>query len=85
VEEVEMAKVSVASAGLPLLVEVELGRVAVTLADLARVEPGAVLPLGLARRGLVTLRLGGRELAEGELVDVDGTVGVRVLRLGAPA
>ncbi len=68
-------------AQLPVLLEVELARVEVPLAELARLEPGAVLPLSLDRRGLVTLRAGERALARGELVDVEGAVGVRVLSL----
>jgi type III secretion system YscQ/HrcQ family protein len=68
-------------AQLPLTLEVELARVDVPLGDLARLEPGAALPLGIDRRGLVTLRAGERAIARGELVDVDGAVGVRILSL----
>jgi len=50
-------------------------------ADLARLVPGGTLPLHLDQRGLVTLRLGERALARGELVDVDGAVGVRILSM----
>ena len=85
VSEVRMVELTETAAEVPLLVEVELARVAVALGDLARLEPGGVLPLPIDRSGRVTLRLGGRELAVGELVDVDGAVGVRVLRLeGSP-
>jgi type III secretion protein Q len=66
-------------AQIPVTLEVELARVEVTLADLARLEPGAAFPLGIDRRGLVTLRSGERAVARGELVDVDGAVGVRIL------
>jgi type III secretion protein Q len=66
-------------AEVPVKLAVELARVDVTLAELARLAPGEALPLALDRRGLVTLRLGERELARGELVDVDGAVGVRIL------
>jgi type III secretion protein Q len=76
VEEVEMSE---RHAQLPVLLEVELARVEIPLAELARLEPGAALPLGLDRRGLVTLRVGDRAVARGELVDVDGAVGVRIL------
>ncbi len=62
----------------PVLLEVELAAVAVPLREVARISPGAVLPLGLDRSGRVTLRIGGRAVARGELVDVDGAVGVRV-------
>lgn len=64
---------------LPLTLEVELARVELPLCEVARLEPGAVLPLALDRRGLVTLRIGERTVARGELVEVDGAVGVRVL------
>lgn len=64
---------------VPVTLAVELARVDVTLADLLRLAPGAALPLALDRRGLVTLRVGEREVARGELVDVDGAVGVRIL------
>jgi type III secretion system YscQ/HrcQ family protein len=68
-------------AQLPVMLEVELARVEVPLAELARLEPGAVLPLAIDRRGLVTLRAGERALARGELVDVEGAVGVRIVSL----
>jgi type III secretion protein Q len=72
-------------AEIPLRLDVELARVPLTLADVARIAPGATLPLHLDRRGLVTLRLGERAVARGELVEVDGAVGVRVLSLeGSP-
>jgi type III secretion protein Q len=68
-------------AEIPVVLEVELARVPLTLADLARLTPGATLPLHLDKRGLVALRLGERAVARGELVDVDGAVGVRVLSM----
>jgi type III secretion protein Q len=78
VEEIEMTN---RIAQLPVVLEIELARVEVTLGELARLEPGATLPLALDRRGLVTLRAGERAIARGELVDVDGAVGVRVVSL----
>jgi len=62
----------------PLPLEVELARVPITLAELARLEPGAILPLPIDRRGAVTLKLGDRTFARGELVDVEGAIGVRI-------
>ncbi len=66
---------------VPVLVEIELARVPLTLSDLARLSPGSTLPVQLDRRGLVTLRIGERPLGRGELVEVDGAVGVRILSL----
>ncbi|HET8538422.1 MAG TPA: type III secretion system cytoplasmic ring protein SctQ [Anaeromyxobacter sp.] len=77
--QVEEAAMTERTAQLPVTLEVELARIEIPLGELARLEPGTVLPLPVDRRGLVTLRAGGRAVARGELVDVDGAVGVRVL------
>ncbi len=78
VEDVTMTE---RNAQMAVTLEIELARVDVPLAEIARLEPGAALPLAIDRRGLVTLRVGERAIARGELVDVDGAVGVRVLSL----
>jgi type III secretion protein Q len=78
VEETSMAE---HRSHMPVTLEVELARFPVPLADLARLEAGAVLPLPVDRRGLVVLRAGEHAIARGELVDVDGAVGVRILSL----
>ncbi len=67
----------------PIELRVELARVCVLLEDLARLAPGEVVTTGRALGAEVTLCAGERVIATGELVDVDGEVGVRVLRLGA--
>ena len=78
---VEETKMTERQAQVPVTLEVELARVDVPLGELARLEPGAALPLAIDRRGLVTLRVGERAFARGELVEVDGAVGVRILSL----
>ena len=82
-ESLEVTEVDVPAGGLatgaaPVLIEVDLAAVAVPLREVARIAPGVVLPLGLDRSGRVTLRIGGRAVAHGELVEVDGAVGVRI-------
>jgi type III secretion protein Q len=76
VEEIAMTQ---RTAQLPVTLEVELARIDVPLGELARLEPGSVLALPVDRRGLVTLRAGERAVARGELVDVEGSVAVRIL------
>ena len=76
VEEIAMTE---RTAQLPVTLDVELARVEIPVGELARLEPGAVLTLPVDRRGLVTLRAGERAVARGELVDVDGAVGVRIV------
>jgi len=58
----------------------ELGRISLRGDELMGLAPGAVLALG-ARRDRVSLRVGGEIWAEGEIVDVDGDLGVRVTRV----
>ena len=81
VREVDVAHPDLGAGDLPVVLEVELASVPVPLRDIARIAPGAVLLLGLDRDGQVTLRIGERAVARGELVDVDGAVGVRVLAM----
>jgi flagellar motor switch protein FliM len=69
---------------LPIALSVEVARVPVALAELARLEPGALLPLRLPPEGDVVLRAGERAIARGRLVEVEGARGVRVDALEPP-
>src|SRR5439155_12582989 len=63
---------------LPVEIVCELGRVTVTGRELLELRPGAVIPVGRPLAGPVDLTVGGRVVARGELVDVEGEIGVRV-------
>ena len=58
----------------------EIGRVMLRGDELLGLAPGAVLAMG-AGRTTVSLRVGGEVWANGEIVDIDGELGVRVTRL----
>jgi flagellar motor switch/type III secretory pathway protein FliN len=62
----------------PVVVRVELGVVSLSARRWAELRPGDVLETGQPLGEAVLLRIAGRAVARGELVDVDGTVGVRV-------
>jgi type III secretion protein Q len=79
-EEMSMTE---SAAALPLTLAVEVARVSLTLADLARLEPGSAFPLQAPRDGRVVLRLGERPVARGQLVEIEGALGVRVESLEA--
>jgi type III secretion protein Q len=66
----------------PIDLRVELARVSLTLTEIAGLRPGEVLVTGRPLGAEVVLRAGERAVATGELVDVEGELGVRVLRLG---
>jgi len=78
VEEMAMAELA---GEFPVTLEVELARVSIALSDLARLERGAVLPLPIDRSGRVALRLGDRAVARGELVEIEGAIGVRIVAM----
>jgi type III secretion protein Q len=79
-EEMTMAE----DAGeLSVTLVVEIARVSLPLSDLARLEPGSAFPLHAPRDGRVVLRLGERPVARGQLVEIEGALGVRLDSLEA--
>jgi type III secretion system YscQ/HrcQ family protein len=71
-------------AEVPVVVRVELAQVTLPAAQWADLQPGDVLTVGKEVGGPVVLRAAGTVIAEGELVSVDGELGVRITRAGAP-
>jgi len=63
-------------------VAIAIGDVRLTVRGVLELAPGQVLELGRAPGGAVELRVGTRVVARGELVDVDGELGVRVISVG---
>jgi flagellar motor switch/type III secretory pathway protein FliN len=67
-----------------VVVRVELGTVTMKAREWAELAPGDVVALGRRVGDPAILRVGGVELARGELVQVDGEYGVRIVsRAGA--
>jgi type III secretion system YscQ/HrcQ family protein len=65
----------------PIELCLELARFTLPLGELAALRPGDVLDTGRSAGSHVTLTAAGRVVALGELVEVDGDVGLRVLEL----
>ena len=65
----------------PIEIVAELGRITLRASEVLGLAPGVVLGLRVERTSAVVLRVGGEPWAEGELVNVDGELGVRVTRL----
>ncbi len=60
---------------------VELGRVMVSAADVMGLRPGQVIELSRAPGEPVDLVVDGKRIGKGELVEIDGELGVRILSL----
>jgi flagellar motor switch/type III secretory pathway protein FliN len=67
-------------ATLPLRVHVVLGEKEFTLEEVTSLSPGTIIELEAGKSDPVRLMVNGRILGDGELVDVDGKLAVRVLR-----
>jgi type III secretion system YscQ/HrcQ family protein len=65
-----------------LRMDVVVGNVSLSVSELSRLQPGRVFVLDGAVGEPVDLVVNDHVVAKGELVDVDGRVGVRVLALG---
>ena len=65
----------------PVQLTVELARMSVPLGELAALAPGAVLKTGHALGAPVQLRAGDRVIGAGELVEVEGELGIRLTAL----
>ena len=75
------------AADLDIPLAIVAGDVTLSARSLLELTPGQVLSLGRSLGGPVELRAGARTLARGELVEVEGELGVRITELvdAAPA
>lgn len=60
---------------------VEFGKARLSLRQLADLAPGQIIPLGRPLAGPYEVRAGGRLIGHGELVDIEGELGVRIVSL----
>jgi flagellar motor switch/type III secretory pathway protein FliN len=65
----------------PVVAQLELGSVTLAAEDWARLQTGDILTADAVDAEHVALRVGGKILAWGELVLVDGRPGVRIQRM----
>jgi type III secretion system YscQ/HrcQ family protein len=78
--ESELSNAIVDAVGeIPVLIRVEIGEARMAARDWAALERGDVLALGRRIGDPVVLRVGGVPVATGELVQIDGDIGVRIV------
>ena len=68
---------------LPLNLTLRCGSLELTLGDLRRIAAGTVLPVNGVTPGFATLCHGDRVVAEGELVSVEGRLGLQITRMAS--
>ena len=81
VNEPEEQQLAEALLDVPVVVRVELGAVRLSAKEWADLAPGDVIDTQQRIAAPVTLRISGEAVAEGELVNIDGQIGVRIQRL----
>lgn len=69
---------------LPVRLTFDLGERSLTLEELTTIGVGHVFDLALSPRGGVNLRVNGLRVGEGEIIEIDGRIGVAVTRLVPP-
>jgi type III secretion system YscQ/HrcQ family protein len=68
---------------VPVTVSFDLGQIDVPLGELRRIDEGYSFNLQKPLDGAVTMRINGRLIGKGELVEIEGSLGVRVVELFA--
>lgn len=66
---------------LPVMLCFDLGHLELTLAALRALGPGSVLALPAPSDAPVRITVGGRTVGAGELVEIEGQLGVRLMRI----
>jgi type III secretion system YscQ/HrcQ family protein len=66
---------------LPLQVVFDVGNCEMSFAELQQLRPGNVIPLASRMPELVRVSVNGRVIASGELVEIDGKIGVLLARI----
>ncbi|MCX7806985.1 MAG: type III secretion system cytoplasmic ring protein SctQ [Deltaproteobacteria bacterium] len=66
---------------LPIEITIEIGRFELRLEELVQMIPGRLINLGVPLGREVELRAGSRPIAKGELVEIEGELGIRITRV----
>ena len=66
-------------ATLPVRVHIVLSQLEMTLAELNQLRPGSIIELDCEKSESVQLAVNGKITGEGELVEIEGRIGVRIL------
>jgi type III secretion protein Q len=66
---------------LPVRLAFDVGRLDISLGELRRLDAGSILELHGSADALVRISVNGRLVGQGALVDINGTVGVRIVRM----
>ncbi len=69
---------------IPIRVSFDLGHTTLTLGEMQSLQPGEVLQMARTVDEYVTIRANGAAIGTGQLVDIDGRLGVSISKLHAP-
>lgn len=78
------AKEAASFDAIPVRLSFDLGEINLTLAELRALQPGQSISLGHPLASAVRIRANGALIGEGELVEIDGLLGISVRQLFAP-
>ncbi len=81
IDMIETSELANAALEAPVVVRVELGAVTLSARKWAELQPGDVLTTNQRLLTPATLRVAGQQVATGELVNVEGELGIRILTI----
>ena len=70
------------SPDVPVNLVAVIGKVTINVGELVKLHLGSVIDLGRSPGESVDLVANGRLIAKGELVDIDGKLGVKIIKMG---
>jgi len=70
---------------LPVVLDLELGRIRVMMGELKSIGAGVVLPFEGGSPSSVAIASSGRVLGRGEIVEINGQIGIRITQWGTEA
>lgn len=79
---IEEQKIPFSPQTIPISLNVELGRVQISMEKLLHLEPGNLLELDFHPENGVHLVVNGKVIGKGELVRINDAIGIRILDLG---
>jgi len=72
----------ISSKKIPVTLRVEIARLSLTMEKILSLRPGDFLQLGIAPQSAVYLTINGKRVGRGELLQIEESVGVKVLEMG---
>ena len=77
-EEPTLQQVSISK--IPLQINIEVGRINISLEELQKIRPGHKIPLSFTPK-LVQLTIGNKVIGQGEIIEIGEEIGIKIVQI----